>query len=210
MKGLLLKDLAILKQQGRSIFIIVAIAVFMMMSGNDITFAIAYANILFVMFGITTLNYDAFDNGFSFLFTLPITRKMYVAEKYLFSLMCVVTGLSLSAILMLVTGNMNSEAIGFIVGYAMAEIFLLSALLPIELKFGPEKGRIAMIVIFAIVFALVFGIKKVVGVDKLASILISLEKMNEIAVMCILAGIVIILLGISYFISYKVMEKKEF
>lgn len=210
MKGLLLKDLAILKQQGRSIFIIVAIAVFMMMSGNDITFAIAYANILFVMFGITTLNYDAFDNGFSFLFTLPITRKMYVAEKYLFSLMCVVTGLSLSAILMLVTGNMNSEAIGFIVGYAMAEIFLLSALLPIELKFGPEKGRIAMIVIFAIVFALVFGIKKVVGVDKLASILISLEKMNEIAVMCILAGIVIILLGISYFISCKVMEKKEF
>ncbi len=210
MKGLLLKDLAILKQQGRSIFIIVAIAVFMMMSGNDITFAIAYANILFVMFGITTLNYDAFDNGFSFLFTLPITRKMYVAEKYLFSLMCVVTGLSLSAILMLVTGNMNSEAIGFIVGYAMAAIFLLSALLPIELKFGPEKGRIAMIVIFAIVFALVFGIKKVVGVDKLASILISLEKMNEIAVMCILAGIVIILLGISYFISCKVMEKKEF
>lgn len=210
MKGLLLKDLAIVKQQGKSIFIIIAIAVFMMMSGNDITFAIAYANILFVMFGITTLNYDAFDNGFSFLFTLPITRKMYVAEKYLFSLMCVVTGLSLSAILMLVTGNMNSEAIGFIVGYAMAAIFLLSALLPIELKFGPEKGRIAMIVIFAIVFALVFGIKKVVGVDKLASILISLEKMNEIAVMCILAGIVIILLGISYFISCKVMEKKEF
>lgn len=210
MKGLLLKDLAIVKQQGKSIFIIIAIAVFMMMSGNDITFATAYANILFVMFGITTLNYDAFDNGFSFLFTLPITRKMYVAEKYLFSLMCVVTGLSLSAILMLVTGNMNSEAIGFIVGYAMAAIFLLSALLPIELKFGPEKGRIAMIVIFAIVFALVFGIKKVVGVDKLASILISLEKMNEIAVMCILAGIVIILLGISYFISCKVMEKKEF
>ena len=210
MKGLLLKDLAIVKQQGKSIFIIIAIAVFMMMSGNDITFAIAYANILFVMFGITTLNYDAFDNGFSFLFTLPITRKMYVAEKYLFSLMCVVTGLSISAILMLVTGNMNSEAIGFIVGYAMAAIFLLSALLPIELKFGPEKGRIAMIVIFAIVFALVFGIKKVVGVDRLASILISLEKMNEIAVMCILAGIVIILLGISYFISCKVMEKKEF
>lgn len=210
MKGLLLKDLAIVKQQGRSIFIIVAIAVFMMLSGNDITFAIAYANILFVMFGITTLNYDAFDNGFSFLFTLPITRKIYVAEKYIFSLMCVATGLGLSAILMLVTGNMNSEALGFIVGYAVAAVLLLSVLLPIELKFGPEKGRIAMIVIFAIVFAAVFGIKSVVGADKLASILLNLEKMNDAVVACILAAIVIVLAGISYFISCKVIEKKEF
>lgn len=210
MKGLLLKDLAIVKQQGKSIIIIVAIAIFMMASGNDITFAIAYANILFVMFGITTLNYDAFDNGFSFLFTLPITRKMYVAEKYLFSLMCVTAGLTLSLVLMTVTGNLSSDGIGFIAGYAAAAILLLSLLLPIELKYGPEKGRIAMIIIFAIVFAVVFGLKKVIGPDQIASVLITLEKMNEVLVAGIVGAGIIVLLLISYLISCRIMEKKEF
>jgi hypothetical protein len=210
MKGLLLKDLAIVKQQGRSIIIIVAIAIFMMASGNDITFAIAYANILFVMFGITTLNYDAFDNGFSFLFTLPITRKMYVTEKYLFSLMCVVAGLTLSLVLMTVTGNLSSDGIWFIAGYAAAAILLLSLLLPIELKYGPEKGRIAMIIIFAIVFAVVFGLKKVIGPDQIASLLIALEKMNEVLLAGIVGAAIIVLLLISYLISCRIMEKKEF
>ncbi len=210
MKGLLLKDLAIVKQQGRSIFIIVAIAIFMMLSGNDITFVIAYANILFVMFGITTLNYDAFDNGFSFLFTLPITRKIYVLEKYLFSLLCVATGLALSTILILATGNMSSESIGFIVGYAVAAMLLLSILLPVELKFGPEKGRIAMIIIFAIVFAVGFGIKEVAETIDLTGLLITLENMSDAVLTCILVGIVIVMIGLSYLISCKIMEKKEF
>ncbi len=210
MKGLLLKDFAIVKQQGRSIFIIVAIAIFMMFSGNDITFVVAYANMLFVMFGITTLNYDAFDNGFSFLFTLPISRKLYVAEKYLFSLMCVAAGLILSSVLMTVTGNMNSDALSFIVGYAMAATLLLSILLPVELKFGPEKGRIAMIVIFAIVFAVVFGLKKVSESVDFTSVIVTINGMNKVALTGILIGIDIIILIVSYIISCRIMEKKEF
>lgn len=210
MKGLLLKDFAIVKQQGRSIFIIVAIAIFMMFAGNDITFVVAYANMLFVMFGITTLNYDAFDNGFSFLFTLPISRKLYVAEKYLFSLMCVAAGLILSSVLMTVTGNMNSDALSFIVGYAMAATLLLSILLPVELKFGPEKGRIAMIVIFAIVFAVVFGLKKVSESVDFTSVIVTINGMNKVALAGILIGIDVIVLVVSYFISCRIMEKKEF
>ena len=210
MKGLLLKDLAIVKQQGRSIFIIVAIAVFMMVSGNDITFAIAYSNMLFVMFGITTLNYDAFDNGYAFLFTLPITRKVYVKEKYLFSLICVAAGFILSNILLLASGEMTSDSMGFVVGYGMAAILLLSILLPVELKYGPEKGRIAMIIIFAIVFAVVFGLKKVVGSEELTKLIITLEQMNEVILSVVIAVIVIIFLLLSYLISCRIMEKKEF
>ena len=81
MKGLLLKDLSILKTQGRSFVIIIAIAMFMLIAGNNTTFAVIYANILFVTFGITTLSYDTHDNGYAFLYTLPISRKLYVAEK---------------------------------------------------------------------------------------------------------------------------------
>ena len=210
MKGLLLKDMAIIKQQGRSFFIIVAVAVFMMVMGNDITFAIAYANMLCVMFGITTLNYDAFDNGYAFLFTLPITRKVYVREKYVFSLMCTAVGLALSTVLIIGTGNVSSDSVGLIAGYAIAAILLLSILLPVELKYGPEKGRVAMIVIFAIVFAIVFGVKKVAGEEVLVKLIVTLDEMNRWTIAGILAVVVIVILFASYLLSCRIMEKKEF
>ena len=84
MKGLLLKDLSILKTQGRSAVLIMAIALFMLIAGNNTALAVVYANILFVTFGITTISYDNYDNGYAFLFTLPIRRKLYVMEKYVF------------------------------------------------------------------------------------------------------------------------------
>lgn len=36
------------------------------------------------MFTATTISYDGFDNCYLFLMTLPVTRKKYVNEKYLF------------------------------------------------------------------------------------------------------------------------------
>lgn len=210
MKGLLIKDLAILKQQSRSLIAIVLIAVFMMMAEKNVNFVVSYVNILFVMFGITTLNYDAFDNGFTFLFTLPITKKMYVAEKYLFSLMCVATGIILSVVFIFAVGQMSSEAVGFLVGYVWFAVIFLSLLLPIELKFGPEKGRVAMIVLFAVVMAIVFGVKKLAGEADFSELIYFLETSSKSVLVTLGICFAAVIMGISYLISCKVMEKKEF
>lgn len=210
MKGLLIKDLAILKQQSRSLLAIVLIAVFMMVAEKNVNFVVSYVNILFVMFGITTLNYDAFDNGFTFLFTLPITKKMYVAEKYLFSLMCVAAGILISVVFVLAVGQMSSIALGFLAGYAMFEVVFLSLLLPIELKYGPEKGRIAMIVLFAIIMAITFGIKKVAVDVDFSKLIYFLETSSKSVLVAIGSVLAVVIMGISYLISCRVMEKKEF
>lgn len=210
MKGLLIKDLAILKQQSRSLIAIVLIAVFMMMAEKNVNFVISYVNILFVMFGITTLNYDAFDNGFTFLFTLPITKKMYVAEKYLFSLMCVATGIILSVVFIFAVGQMSSEAVGFLVGYVWFAVIFLSLLLPIELKFGPEKGRVAMIVLFAIIMSLAFVVKKLAGEMDFTKLVYFLETSSKGVLIAIGCVTVVAIMVISYLISCRIMEKKEF
>lgn len=210
MKGLLIKDLAILKQQSRSLLAIVLIAVFMMVAEKNVNFVVSYVNILFVMFGITTLNYDAFDNGFTFLFTLPITKKMYVAEKYLFSLMCVAAGILISVVFVLAVGQMSPIALGFLAGYAMFEVVFLSLLLPIELKYGPEKGRIAMIVLFAIIMAITFGIKKVAVDVDFSKLIYFLETSSKSVLIAIGSVLAVVIMGISYLISCRVMEKKEF
>ena len=216
MKGLLLKDLSILKTQGRSAVIIMAIALFMLMVGNNTTFAVVYANILFVTFGITTLSYDTHDNGYAFLFTLPISRKLYVMEKYVFSLLSIATGATFSLILMVGVSLikdgyvLTTSDLAFIIGYALGSIVFLSIMLPVNLKFGPEKGRIAMIIVIAVIVASGFSISKVAGKMDLTKLYWRIREIKPMLVTGILVMIVFAILSVSYLISCKIMKKKEF
>ena len=216
MKGLLLKDLSIIKTQIRSVVLIMIIALFMMLAGNNTTFAVVYSNILFVTFGINTLSYDSHDNGNAFLFTLPITRKLYILEKYVFSMLSVVTGTILSLILMLgvsfVKDNymFTSSEISFVIGYAIGAFVVLAIMLPVNLKFGPEKGRIAMIVLIAIVMAGVFSISKIAGTVDLTKLYFEMREVSIFVIWTILILVTLIIISLSYMISCKVMEKKEF
>lgn len=216
MKGLLLKDLSIIKTQIRSVVLIMIIALFMMLAGNNTTFAVVYSNILFVTFGINTLSYDSHDNGNAFLFTLPITRKLYILEKYVFSMLSVVIGTILSLILMLgvsfVKDNymLTSSEISFVIGYAIGAFVVLAIMLPVNLKFGPEKGRIAMIVLIAIVMAGVFSISKIAGTVDLTKLYFEMREVSIFVIWTILILVTLIIISLSYMISCKVMEKKEF
>lgn len=41
---------------------------------------------LFGLFTISTISYDEYQHGMTYLMTLPIKRKTYVTEKYLFAM----------------------------------------------------------------------------------------------------------------------------
>jgi hypothetical protein len=216
MIGLLLKDLSIIKTQIRSVVLIMIIALFMMLAGNNTTFAVVYSNILFVTFGINTLSYDSHDNGNAFLFTLPIDRKLYVLEKYVFSMLSVVTGTILSLILMLgvsfVKDNyiLTSSEISFVIGYAIGAFVVLAIMLPVNLKYGPEKGRVAMIILIAIAMAGVFSISKVAGTMDFTELYFEMRKIPTFFIWVIMILLTLTIISISYMISCKVMEKKEF
>ena len=59
------------------VFIAVLLAV---VTGNTF-FIISYMTFVASLFTLTSISYDEFDNGNAFLFSLPITRRMYVKEK---------------------------------------------------------------------------------------------------------------------------------
>ena len=107
------------KAQLRSAIIIFAVVIFMLIAGQDTGFVIMYANIIFMMFGLSTISYDAFDNGEAFLFTLPITKKLYVQEKYVFSLGALLSGFILSLILLLTIKGAGASEISFATGYML-------------------------------------------------------------------------------------------
>lgn len=216
MKGLLLKDLSIMKTQGRTAVLIMAIALFMLIAGNNTAFAVVYANILFVTFGITTISYDNYDNGYAFLFTLPISRKLYVMEKYVFSMLSIATGTVLSLILMVVVSFIKEDyilatsEIAFVIGYGIGAIVISSIMLPVNLKFGPEKGRIAMVVLIAIVMSGIFAMAKISGTMGLTRVYLGIREIPTFLIIGLFSVIVLLILACSYLISCKIMEKKEF
>lgn len=77
MKGLLIKDMKLMKNMRNSIVMILLIAVGMGSYLKDGSFLIVYLSLIGATFTTSTLSYDEFDNGYSFLFSLPVTRKSY-------------------------------------------------------------------------------------------------------------------------------------
>ena len=84
MKGLFVKDIELMKQQKQFFILVIVMGVILNLAGSgSVSFAIGYFTFVTAIFAITTISYDEFDNGLAFLMTLPVTRKQYVAEKYL-------------------------------------------------------------------------------------------------------------------------------
>ena len=84
MKGLFVKDIELMKQQKQYFILVIVMGVILNLAGSgSVSFAIGYFTFVTAIFAITTISYDEFDNGLAFLMTLPVTRKQYVAEKYL-------------------------------------------------------------------------------------------------------------------------------
>ena len=114
MKGMLIKDFRLLKNQGKTlILMLLAVAVFMnLITDVGPSFVVGYITIIFSLFTVSTISYDEFDNCYLFLMTLPVSRKNYVNEKYLFALLSIVltwcVGMVLGTGLMLMS---NSEKI---------------------------------------------------------------------------------------------------
>ena len=212
MKGLLMKDFAFVKLQAKSMILIFVLVIFMLLQGSNFNFVIAYANVLFAMFVVTTINYDYFENGCAFLMTLPISRKMYVNEKYVLAFLTAACGFVADIIFMLIAHFLKEgyvfvmDNLIFALAYALGSLVFIALMLPIELKYGPEKARVAMIVVVAVIFAMVFLFMGMGPIEPVKC-LISFTKIQLLG----LSGVAILIaLGISYLISCRIMEKKEF
>ena len=215
MKGLLMKDLAFVKLQAKSMILIFVLVIFMLLQGSNFNFVIAYANVLFAMFVVTTINYDYFENGCAFLMTLPISRKTYVNEKYVLAFLTVTCGFVVDIIFMLIAHFLKEgyvfgiDNLIFSLAYALGSLVFIALMLPVELKYGPEKARVAMIVVVAVIYAGVFVFTGI-GPFDLSGVTTQLLSLEKIVLLGIVGVAVAIALGISYLISCGIMEKKEF
>lgn len=86
MKGLLIKDFKLLKNQKSFLAIVAAVCAFVMIKGSE-SYAMFYGAAMAAMLSVNSIGYDEENNGMGFLFTLPVSRRDYVLEKYGFGLL---------------------------------------------------------------------------------------------------------------------------
>lgn len=216
MAALFEKDVRLLLLRKSTLFLFLIIGVLFTWEFSS-SFSGAYLTMLGTLLALSTLSYDDSDNCMEFLFTLPCTRKQYVMEKYLF-----VYGISfvagiLAIVIIIVSAMMKGIPVtaSTIIEAIVSELPILvmtgGIMIPLQMKFGPEKSRMVLLALMGFVFATTFMISKITDVDSILNYIAdAANSMNSLKLM-IVGGIILIMLSlVSIFISMKIMENKEY
>ena len=207
MKGLLLKDLFTLRKQGKVYLLLLAFYLFYTILTKNVSMMSSMIAMLCAIAPITTLAYDENCKWDRYALSMPISRKMIVLSKYVFGIVLILISMAIVAPLsmMVVTYTREMElkaAMIIILVVNGIAILFLSILLPLLFKFGVEKGRLLMFVIFFIPLAFVYIYKKInLGLP-------SKETFELLGYLSPVFLIIIVL--ISMVISIRIYEKKEF
>lgn len=216
MKALILKDFYTLKESGLLMLIMLFVVGFIAFFGGEqnAVFIICYITVFTSVLVLNTLTYDEAENAHAFLMTMPFSRKQYIRAKYAFGLITGFTGCFLTLILvvavgMLSSGNMGAEMWWSLCCGVLAGVLLMQAVaIPLQLKFGGQKGRLVIIVLIAVCVGFGVSIVKTGGLTKLISYFVDLE-LNQVELALGIAAGVLILLTVSYQCSVRIMEKKD-
>ena len=221
MKGLFIKDLSIIGQQKKFGIMFILLALFFSFS-METTFVVAYMPILAMTMAFGTISYDSFDNGMSFLMSLPGSRKNYAKEKLIFNIIIIAASWVLGCCLQMVALTIKKES------FVLSDVILMdiaclavviimnSITLPIILKYGNEKGRIILFALFGIVALCAITGKDILkylnrvldfDVNKLIA---KITKIPEIEIVLVMMVVCVIFSFISYMISNRIVRKQEF
>ena len=219
-RGLLEKDFRLILRQGGNLFMVLAlVAIFFTIVGKtDATFIAVYIPSVMAVYSGNTISYDENGHGYSYLFSLPVNKKIYVREKYIFSFIMTVCGWGIGIIcagiaVLIKPGEffdlemLAMELITIFVFQAIAGIVIA-----IRLRFEGEKGRfvlpIAILIIFASCYMIGFFVMDNLGLKESISYMIGEIGDFEIAIALIVLSLLVWFASYKY--SMRVMKKKEF
>ena len=216
MKAMLIKDLKLMKNLKHFFLLILVIGVACSVVYNNPSFVIAYMTVIFSSMAVSTISYDNYENGAAFFFTLPVSRKGYVREKYVLSMILVVVSLIAASLLSVVTGivrktPVNMDFLATILVTFLFAVLAVAYMMPIHLKYRADKSKLVIMLGIGIFIFIAFFVVRFltlwVDIEEYSDYMIRNKLPMVIVGMFVLAAV---FLTISYNISIRIMEKKEF
>ena len=218
MKGLFIKDLKLLGNQKKLLFIAVVLFFFFMLTMDDPLFVVNYLSFFGTIIALGTLSYDELNNGMTFMFTLPVSKRQYVLEKYLF---CFLTGISVWVVTVAISSGylMYKGMLESFGDYLLQSLtgpvlvaFITSLMLPLQIKLGQEKARTGIFVIAGVAALIFVALKLFIAPtdEEMNAMLSGLSDVNFSTVMIGAVAVALILLVFSYLLSVAFIKRKEY
>ena len=217
MTGLILKDILVMRRTIRTYVLFLAfyslLAVFDIFPLSTVT---AVTELIIMMLPLSAFSFDEYAKWDRYAAALPLGRRAVVGARYCFALLMAATAtlfcLLLAVLLSIVQGAdslMGSLlSLAFCLGYGL---LVADILLPLCYKVGVERARPYMYVVIFVPAILLFGAYQLGLIS--AETFAALEALPE-ATLLAGAGLMALLpllgMGVSYWISCRFLEGKEF
>lgn len=212
MKGLWIKDLLTLKKQWKLFALFMLITVFNGYANQSVDIVFMLMSFFFVTVATTTILYDQENQGFTYLFTLPIKKMKYVIQKELLIIFLILTSIIMSlffvGVMVLSQDNFTISGEKLILLSSVALLFGCltgSILTPLYLKFGSEQARLVVLILMGTIFGGGFLAQKTGFISWLTSngFLDTISTMSAIQ----LAGVSVIIVAVFTSVSAVISER---
>ena len=217
MKALFIQDIRYMLTQKSFLVTILIVGIALALGQNDnYIFVIGYLGFMGMITGLMSLTMDDQSHGLAFLFSLPIDRRTYVREKYLFVVfMGIVFSLFATALCLLFRMFAEykaplDEILATSLGTLFVMLLFVCFMLPLQLKFGAERARLASFIAIGLFFAAVLIAGLVVNFADALPFIQAFLSLSPVALTGIAIAFLIVCLRISYSASLRVILHREF
>lgn len=214
MKGLILKDLIMLKKQWISYLFMVG--GFAVASIGNISFGLIMTVIMSIL-PINMMSLDEMSRWQQYAVVLPYGRKNIVSSKYIFYVMNTLFSMAILTIIYIISSIVKPETeislpIILIGGLIAGNIYPL-IMLPLVFKFNSSTGRTILIIISMIFGGIIGGLtsalafQEIDGETNINETLINI--FNSPFLPVVIIAVIAVLYLISWAISVKIYEKRD-
>ena len=196
MKGLLKKDLLLLKSQIKYI----VICLIMAYANSGFAYISSYLTFMGTGLVFNSFSYDMYHNEMAYLFALPFSKKEYCIEKYIYAF--TITFISwLIAFLITSTTHINLETVIVQLAMLFSGFIYISITIPVVIRYGREKATIIVLMLMLVLF--------LAAASGATSVGMLMSQISAFLLIGIYAFIVLVALIISYRSTISILNDKE-
>ena len=211
MTGLILKDMLVLRKSLKTYVLFLAFYVIMAVVGMfSISFITAFVQVIVMMLPMSSFAYDEQAKWDRYAMTLPLGRRAVVGARYAFVLLMVLSAAAfalLSCVFLSITAAQPVEE-NLAAGVGALSVGLLAAelTLPLNYKLGAERARPFLYAIVFIPVILLVLAARAGWLDWLEQI----PPSTALPLLCLVPLVILLGLPVSYLISCRIVDGKEF
>ena len=208
MIGLIYKDLMVMRKTLALYMVIFVVYGYMGIAYDQGGLLIAMVLVMSSILPVSSIAYDERCKWDKIANTAPLSRKEIVMAKYLFAILLTVFSVAVCFVIYLFDSRMPmTEKLIMCYMLTMGGMLYQALLLPVNIKFGAEKGRNIMMAIMFVPVLLVMAASNT-GLVDMSAVTQFLEN-NEHLIPYIFTAIVAVVYAASVTLSVKIYENKD-